>query len=238
MLAHGGVYFACSRIISLLPQLCQSKRSFTTSSIRMSSGLPKLPLFEAIANHDPNSTVVIHSISGRRFTYGELLGDVTEARDRLYESAGGHSIKGQRIAFLVENSYDYVGAHRHKPQAHLLNSIDSSSVTLLSILGAHSVALPLSPAFPAHELHYILDHSQASILLTSSKFDRKTQGLSKADSEGRLRTVRLRKKMGGGEHKKVPLDMPLEGQGGMMLYTSGTTSRPVSALFTEMERRS
>jgi malonyl-CoA/methylmalonyl-CoA synthetase len=110
-------------------------------------------------------------------------------------------------------------------------------VTLLSILGAHSVALPLSPAFPAHELQYILDHSQASMLLTSSKFERKAQEISKADSEWSLRTVRLGKKMGGEEYRKVPLDMPLEGQGGMMLYTSGTTSRPVSDLFTGMEIR-
>jgi malonyl-CoA/methylmalonyl-CoA synthetase len=111
MLVYGGVYFACSRIVSLLPQLRQSKRGFTSSSIIMATGLPKLHLFETIANHDPNSTVVIHSISGRRFTYGELLKDVTEARDMLYENASGHSIEGQRIAFLVENGYDYVGAH-------------------------------------------------------------------------------------------------------------------------------
>ena len=77
---------------------------------RMVSTLPKLPIFQAIASHDPKSTVVIHSASGRRFTYGELLGDVSEAKDKLLKESGESSIKGQRIAFLVENSYDYVGA--------------------------------------------------------------------------------------------------------------------------------
>ena len=76
----------------------------------MVSTLPRLPIFEAIANHDPKSTCVIHSASGRRFTYGGLLKDVADAKDRLVREAGGRAIEGERIAFLVENSYDYVGA--------------------------------------------------------------------------------------------------------------------------------
>jgi malonyl-CoA/methylmalonyl-CoA synthetase len=78
----------------------------------MTSTLPKLPVFEAIASHDPQSTVVIHSTSGRRFTYGALIEDVAEAKERLYKEAGSDSLDGQRIAFLVENGYDYVGAQR------------------------------------------------------------------------------------------------------------------------------
>jgi len=74
-----------------------------------SRSLPRLPVFEAIARHDPESTVVVHSLSGRRFKYGELLGDVCKTRDRLHEAAGKEDIGGERIAFLVENSYDYVG---------------------------------------------------------------------------------------------------------------------------------
>lgn len=75
----------------------------------MASTLPKLPLFEAIARHDPESKAVIHSISGRTFKYGELLGDVRRARDQLHATTGKTDLEGERIAFLVENSYDYVG---------------------------------------------------------------------------------------------------------------------------------
>jgi len=84
----------------------------------MASTLPRLPIFEAISKHDPNSTVVIHSTSGRRFTYGELLHDVATSKDLLLREGGGRvgKIEGQRVAFLVENSYDYVGARRiHVP---------------------------------------------------------------------------------------------------------------------------
>ena len=79
------------------------------TSRRMASTLPRLPIFEAVAKHDPESTAVVHSQSGRSFKYGELLGDVRRARDRLREVRGREDLDGERIAFLVENSYDYVG---------------------------------------------------------------------------------------------------------------------------------
>lgn len=94
---------------SLFAQLLQ--RSFVApQSLRMASTLPKLPVFEAIANHNPQSTAVIHSKSGRRFTYGELLRDIADARNILRQTAGEQRLEGERVAFLVENGYDYVGA--------------------------------------------------------------------------------------------------------------------------------
>jgi len=71
--------------------------------------LPRLPIFEALTKHDPKSTVVVHSDSGRKFTYGELLSDVAQEKESLVKEGGG-KLQGKRIAFLVENSYDYVGA--------------------------------------------------------------------------------------------------------------------------------
>lgn len=76
------------------------------------ASLPRTALFEAISKHDPQSTAVIHSLSGRTFTYGSLLKDVAAAKQRLAQNAGKDEkdMRGERIAFLVENSYDYVGA--------------------------------------------------------------------------------------------------------------------------------
>lgn len=101
-------------------------------------------------------------------------------------------------------------------------------MTLLSILGAHSIALPLSPAFPAHELQYILDQSQASMLLSSAKFESKAQEVMKEGLELKPKHIQLHKLIGGQGHEKVALEGPKDGEGGMMLYTSGTTNRPVS----------
>lgn len=78
-------------------------------SLRMASTLPKLPIFEAISKHDRDSTAVVHSLSGRRFRYGGLLADVCKVRNRLYDASGRDNLDGERIAFLVENGYDYVG---------------------------------------------------------------------------------------------------------------------------------
>lgn len=100
-------------------------------------------------------------------------------------------------------------------------------VTLLSILGTHSIALPLSPAFPAHELQYIMDHSQASILLSSKKFEARAQDLLDMGLETAPKHVRLEKRFSSAAHRDVLLEGPTQGAGGMMLYTSGTTNRPV-----------
>ena len=117
----GALRTSPSTMLLRLPRLKCISRPFATpnrigsfidhlQTSRMASTLPKLPVFEAIAKHDPKSTAVIHSNSGRQFTYGRLLEDVAHARDQLRQSAGGPSTDGERVAFLVENSYDYVGA--------------------------------------------------------------------------------------------------------------------------------
>ena len=69
-------------------------------------------MFEAIARHNPQSTAVVHSISGRTFKYGQVLGDVAKRRDHIVRAVGRPHLDGERIAFLVENSYDYVGESR------------------------------------------------------------------------------------------------------------------------------
>lgn len=83
-----------------------------STSAAAAVALPRLALFEAVARHNPDALAVVHSLSGRRFTYGQLLGDVRRARSRLLEARGkaaGDDLDGERVAFLVENSYDYVG---------------------------------------------------------------------------------------------------------------------------------
>ncbi|KAL9578339.1 MAG: hypothetical protein Q9203_007132 [Teloschistes exilis] len=174
----------------------------------MASTLPKLPIFEAISRHDPESTAVVHCASGRRFTYGQLLKDVAEARDKLRQSAAGKSMDGQRIAFLVENSYDYV-------------------VTLLSVFGSNGIAVPLSSSFPASELRYILDNSEALMLLSSAKFQSKAdevlkEGLEKTPIAGTVEKA-LEGSRSGDSIRLEPIP---DDRSGLMLYTSGTTSRP------------
>lgn len=73
--------------------------------------LPRTPFFEAISSHDADSSAVVHCLSGRSFTYGHLVKDVAAAKERIAKDASkdAKGMAGQRIAFLVENGYDYVG---------------------------------------------------------------------------------------------------------------------------------
>lgn len=96
-------------------------------------------------------------------------------------------------------------------------------------MAAKSIAVPLSPAFPAPELQYILNHSQAALLVSSTKFMPKAQEVLATDLTSPPKHYELKKHLGKGSHTKIPLDDPDLGQSGMMLYTSGTTNRPVSA---------
>ncbi|KAF2110363.1 hypothetical protein BDV96DRAFT_615309 [Lophiotrema nucula] len=180
----------------------------------MASTLPRLPIFEAIKKHDGKSTAVVHSLSERTFTYGELVNDVAAAKDKLQKNTNGKSAVGERIAFLVENGYDYV-------------------VTLLSILAAHAIAVPLSPTFPAHELRYILDQSASLMLLSSEKFQDKADEVLKEGMETTPINYKQEKIILGKTDDYVTLEEPESEKGGMMLYTSGTTNRPKGVLLPQ-----
>ena len=106
--------FRLGRPISLSSRLPSQRPQLYCRHIvaRMASTLPRLPVFEAISRHDPASIGVLHSVSGRKFSYGELLHDVADTKARLRSLAG--RLDGQRVAFLVENSYDYIGARENQ----------------------------------------------------------------------------------------------------------------------------
>ncbi|KAF2279372.1 acetyl-CoA synthetase-like protein [Westerdykella ornata] len=188
-------------------------RHFTSPTLRMASTLPRLPVFEALKKHEPTSTAVIHSLSGRSFTYGELVNDVAAAKDKLQRNTNGQSAEGARIAFLVENGYDYV--------------------TLLSILAAHAIAVPLCPTFPASELRYIIDQSESLMLLSSEKFQDKADEVLKEGLETKPINYKQEKIMLGKTDDYVTLEEPQSDKGGMMLYTSGTTNRPKGVLLPQ-----
>jgi malonyl-CoA/methylmalonyl-CoA synthetase len=106
-------------------------------------------------------------------------------------------------------------------------------VTLLSILAAHAVAVPLSPTFPAHELRYILDQSESLMLLSSEKFQLQADHVLQEGMETQPINYKQEKIMTGKTEDCVALEEPTSDQGGMMLYTSGTTNRPKGVLLPQ-----
>jgi malonyl-CoA/methylmalonyl-CoA synthetase len=106
-------------------------------------------------------------------------------------------------------------------------------VTLLSILAAHAVAVPLSPAFPAHELRYIIDQSESLMLLSSTKFQSQADDVLKEGMKTKPINYKQEKIMMGKTDDYVTLEEPTSDKGGMMLYTSGTTNRPKGVLLPQ-----
>jgi len=118
--------FSRQNFYRLPPQLrCQA--------FRMASTLPRLPIFEAITSHDPKSTAIVHHPSGRSFTYGELVHDVADATEELRIKAGRRELFGERITFLVENGYDYVGEQPQTGSITLPQSANNRSDLTLHI---------------------------------------------------------------------------------------------------------
>jgi len=100
-------------------------------------------------------------------------------------------------------------------------------VTFLAILANQAIALPLSPAFPNPELEYILNDSEAKLVLASQKLESKAQDVLKGDITHTPVFSQIHRIVEEKGHDDIQFeDMP-DDVGGMMLYTSGTTNRPV-----------
>lgn len=84
-------------------------RGYAVRPCRLLSTLPDGPIFRALRDHDPSALAVVHSASQREFTYGHLVADVLRAKRDLERNAAAGKLAGERVAFLAENSYDYVG---------------------------------------------------------------------------------------------------------------------------------
>ncbi|KAK3057826.1 hypothetical protein LTR09_000901 [Extremus antarcticus] len=182
------------------------------------AALQRSTLFETLQQHDRDSTAIVHSLSGRSFTYGSLLHDVAAAKKRLLEHTKRDeaTIVGERVAFLIENSYDYV-------------------VTLLSVLASNAIAVPLAPSFPPSELRYILNHSEALTLLSSAKYGSLASEVLQDGLDKPVMSTQVEKILENTQSGQVELvGDSYTAEGGMMLYTSGTTARPKGVLLHQL----
>ncbi|KAH7399175.1 hypothetical protein DE146DRAFT_525799 [Phaeosphaeria sp. MPI-PUGE-AT-0046c] len=173
--------------------------------------LARSAFLEALEKHDPTSTAIISSNPQGAYTYGQLLQDVARTKVRLLQLTGRNdsTIAGERIAFMVGNGYNYV-------------------VTLLAIIAASAVAVPLAPSFPVHELRHIVSDSGALLLYCSTKYAKHGRDVLEgySDSTTVFGEVETPGEVSNGS-SEVQLSASTDPSiGGMMLFTSGTTARP------------
>ncbi len=162
-----------------------------------------IPLFEHAVGHR-NATAVIDD-SGQ-YSYRELLNLSSGIAAGLL--AGSVDLAEQRIAFLFPPGVGYVSA-------------------LWGIWRAGGVAVPLGLTHPTPELEYVLDDTEASTLLVDTSL------IDRVSQLAQDRGLRL---LHSNDHalQASTLDLPdlSIDRRAMILYTSGTTSRPKGVVST------
>lgn len=145
----------------------------------------------------------------RTFTYGTMVALVECAVERL----AGHGVTaGQTVAMLVGNRPGFLVAW-----------------FALSELGA--IAVPLNTALVGDGLHYLLEQSEASLLIVEEEFrpnlPASTPPLLAMDED--FETAGFETADGGGRSPRPRLALP-GGTANAILYTSGTTGLPKGAV--------
>ena len=139
------------------------------------------------------------------FTYDELLRASGKAASGLL--GGADDLHEMRVAFLVPPGMHYVA-------------------TQWGIWRAGGIAVPLCVTHPRPELEYVIDDSGAGIVVAHPDFAATLRPIAEARGLAFMTTMEL---LGGEEGQLPRLDMARRA---MILYTSGTTSKPKGAVST------
>ena len=99
-------------------------------------------------------------------------------------------------------------------------------MTFLSILSHDAIAVPLAHAHPINELRYILEDSKALLFLSTEKFREKAEDVVKAGGHTPKLKILSKVDKGAELQEHVRFNSETMENGGLMLYTSGTTNRP------------
>ena len=162
-----------------------------------------IPMLLRAAQIDPARIAIVDTAGDH--TYGELLDRSHRVASALL--AGRPDLEGRRVAFLVPSSFDYPSVQ-------------------WGIWRAGGVAVPLCTLHPPAEWSYVIEDSDAEIVVAHGEFAEKLEPVAK-----KLGRVFLRcEDMAG--HPVAPLPQVEADRAAMIIYTSGTTSKPKGVVTT------
>ena len=166
------------------------------------SNVRSLPVIERAASHD-NRTAIIDSLG--TYTYGELL-----ASSQCVASALLHNqsdLNEARVVFMVPSGFQYVA-------------------TLWGIWQAGGIAIPLCTTHPLPEIEYVIEDTAAKIIVAHPEFDKMLRPVANAKNAVFLSTTEAI------DYQKSSLPNVDVGRRALILYTSGTTSKPKGVVAT------
>lgn len=155
------------------------------------------------------SNIAFSMHEGEQVTYAEVGRRIARVQEIL-TGAGLHA--GDKVALLSSNNPNW-------------------GICYFAVTAAGMVAVPILPDFSGEELDMIIEHSEARALLVSDKLFTK---LSK-QTIGRLNVVIRTKNLGvisQRERAQGAVGIPQPGDLAVIIYTSGTTSKPKGVMLT------
>ena len=164
--------------------------------------MPHIPLIERASSFG-DATAIIDDTGS--YTYEHLLDISRKGAGQLLN--GSNDLEESRIAFLVSPGFEYV-------------------ISQWSIWRAGGVAVPLSVHHPLPELEYALDDTGATQVIVDAAH---ADVLKSAISKRNLRLVTTEDLVEGSHHTLPEID---PSRRAMILYTSGTTSKPKGVVTT------
>ena len=148
------------------------------------------------------------------YTYRQLLDVSARVASNLLEAVAARAdgecrdLEGARVAFIVHSSFEYVAVQ-------------------WGIWRAGGIAVPLCTLHPPGELAYVIENADAALVLAGDDF---MERLEPVCAGQKRKLASIRQAMEG--NAAVPLPNVAADRGAMLVYTSGTTSRPKGALST------
>ena len=162
----------------------------------------KIPLIEKAASYGDKTAIVDQQ---GHHSYEKLLKAARRTASVLL--AGDDDLKERRVAFLVPSGFDYV-------------------MVQWGIWLAGGIAVPLCLSYPFPELEYVLANSEADLLVGHEQFRDSAQALARKFA---VKSVFIRDLKADQE---IHLPEVHSNRKAMILYTSGTTSRPKGVVTT------
>jgi amino acid adenylation domain-containing protein len=162
------------------------------------SGTPLMPIhkrFERVVAEGPERVAVV--VDGKELTYGELNAQSNRLARELLKHTGGAR---RNIGILVSRSANLI-------------------VTKLAVLKAGSVCVPLATEYSTPKLAFIVENSQATLVLTTSQHQRELPNVATLALDGVAADLSA--------HASTDLDIPCQPDDlAYILHTSGTTGNP------------